>query len=109
MHVRQIKTSSLGEAVIAGLEQSGKKKKKLPLIVETEVFTFRRPASTQYVLFTVSWFFLLLLCFFPFCGGSGGGMACATAWVEYGEQHEGVASLLALSRVPSNPTQVVKA
>lgn len=36
-------------------------------------------------------------------------MACATAWVEYGEQHEGVASLLALSRVPSNPTQVVKA
>lgn len=31
------------------------------------------------------------------------------AWVEYGEQCEGVGFLLALSGVPSNPTQVVKA
>ena len=29
------------------------------------------------------------------------------AWVEYGEQCEGVGFLLALSRVPSNPTHVV--
>lgn len=34
---------------------------------------------------------------------------CHCAWVEYGEQREGVGFLLALSGVPSNPTQVVKA